>query len=254
MKGKRCQICDGPIANGRCTLCGMPYRDDEVLYHLNESRSDHYRHATEQARKKMREQEQQAAGSSTVSAKKHPSREEMKEHQQQVRKAAIERMSNTKVKQVRTYGGDRKAKTGSKNKVSKLSVTLTVLIVMFGIIPGIFVHLKSTYETRRLNSAFSTEIEEPGISEWKDGDTITYYLKEGYEAEVGVDLPEGSYIFYVTEGSATVQVTSTYRTENHGIADEVDVQFIYLKKGDLVSVRDLESSHGQVKFELIEEV
>ena len=52
MRGKkRCQVCDGPIADGRCTLCGMPYRKDEVLYHLNENRSDHYRHATEQAKK-----------------------------------------------------------------------------------------------------------------------------------------------------------------------------------------------------------
>ena len=46
MERKRCQVCDGPVVNGRCKLCGMPYRNDETLYHLNENRSDHYRHAT----------------------------------------------------------------------------------------------------------------------------------------------------------------------------------------------------------------
>ena len=33
--GKRCQVCDGPIVNGRCKYCGMPYRNDMELYHLN---------------------------------------------------------------------------------------------------------------------------------------------------------------------------------------------------------------------------
>ena len=40
--GKRCQVCDGPIVNGRCKYCGMPYRNDAVMYHLNENRSEHY--------------------------------------------------------------------------------------------------------------------------------------------------------------------------------------------------------------------
>lgn len=39
--GKRCQVCDGPIVNGRCKYCGMPYRNDMELYHLNEDRSEH---------------------------------------------------------------------------------------------------------------------------------------------------------------------------------------------------------------------
>lgn len=54
---KRCQVCDGPIVNGRCKLCGMPYRNDEILYHLNENRRDHYSHATEKAREIMKQAE-----------------------------------------------------------------------------------------------------------------------------------------------------------------------------------------------------
>ena len=53
--GKRCQVCDGPVVNGRCKYCGMPYRNDLELYHLNEDRSEHYRHASAKVRKAMAE-------------------------------------------------------------------------------------------------------------------------------------------------------------------------------------------------------
>ena len=36
---------------------GMPYRNDETLYHLNENRSTHYRHATSRAQAIMRQNE-----------------------------------------------------------------------------------------------------------------------------------------------------------------------------------------------------
>ena len=55
--GKRCQVCDGPIVNGRCKYCGMPYRNDMELYHLNEDRSEHYRHASAKVKKVMAESE-----------------------------------------------------------------------------------------------------------------------------------------------------------------------------------------------------
>ncbi|MBQ1311878.1 MAG: hypothetical protein IIY55_08515 [Blautia sp.] len=58
MRGRRkCQICDGPIVNGRCKYCGMPYRSDEELYHLNENRREHYRHVSSSVRQKLRESE-----------------------------------------------------------------------------------------------------------------------------------------------------------------------------------------------------
>mgnify|MGYP004475993453 FL=1 len=55
--GKRCNVCDGPVVNGRCKYCGMPYRSDMELYHLNENRSDHYRHASAKAKRVMAESE-----------------------------------------------------------------------------------------------------------------------------------------------------------------------------------------------------
>ena len=37
--------------------CGMPYRNDMELYHLNEDRSEHYRHSSAKVRKAMAESE-----------------------------------------------------------------------------------------------------------------------------------------------------------------------------------------------------
>ena len=55
--GKKCQVCGGPVVNGRCKYCGMPYRNDMELYHLNEDRSEHYRHSSAKVRKAMAERE-----------------------------------------------------------------------------------------------------------------------------------------------------------------------------------------------------
>lgn len=51
---EKCQVCGGRVVNGRCSLCGMPYRNDDVLYHLNEPREAHYKHASAKAREMMR--------------------------------------------------------------------------------------------------------------------------------------------------------------------------------------------------------
>lgn len=46
-----------PIVNGRCKYCGMPYRNDAVMYHLNEDRSEHYRHSSAKVRREMDQSE-----------------------------------------------------------------------------------------------------------------------------------------------------------------------------------------------------
>ena len=55
MTGYRCQLCDGVISKGRCKVCGMPYRNDALLYHPNERRQDHYKHAAPKAKEIMKE-------------------------------------------------------------------------------------------------------------------------------------------------------------------------------------------------------
>ncbi len=60
--GKKCQVCGGPVVNGRCKYCGMPYRNDMELYHLNEDRSEHYRHSSAKVRKSNGRERDSSAG------------------------------------------------------------------------------------------------------------------------------------------------------------------------------------------------
>lgn len=91
-----CPICGDQIVNGRCKFCGMPYRNEEALYHLNESSREHYRHSSSDVKKKMRE----AAvplGDKAVPKKQVISREEVQAKQQQVRQEAMQKLSRTNV-------------------------------------------------------------------------------------------------------------------------------------------------------------
>ena len=87
-----CPICGDQITNGRCRFCGMPYRNDEAMYHLNESSQDHYRHASSEVKQKMR--------ASTVplgdaQEKRPATRAEIQAKQQQVRQEAMRKLSQT---------------------------------------------------------------------------------------------------------------------------------------------------------------
>ena len=50
---KKCCVCDGPVADGRCSWCGMPYQDEENRYHLNENLRDHLNHMSEKERQEF---------------------------------------------------------------------------------------------------------------------------------------------------------------------------------------------------------
>lgn len=99
--GKRCQVCDGPVVNGRCKYCGMPYRNDLELYHLNEDRSEHYRHASAKVRKAMAESEiplpdrnkTANKSSKTSTVKKTVPKAKTEKVQTSVKKASADRMS-----------------------------------------------------------------------------------------------------------------------------------------------------------------
>lgn len=100
----------------------MPYRNDEVLYHLNENRSDHYRHATPEVRKKMKAQEiplgDQPKTDANVSSK-----EEIQARQNAQRQEAMKRIKTT-----RTVSA-KKVKTEKKKKGSGL-IRLIILIAI----------------------------------------------------------------------------------------------------------------------------
>lgn len=103
----KCPLCEGLIVDGRCSFCGMPYRRDEVLYHLNENRRDHARHTLKKARK-MIEYQQPVKNHKTAehqqSAKNHkmPGYQQpamaRKEVEKKVRKAKVHKEFGTKHK------------------------------------------------------------------------------------------------------------------------------------------------------------
>lgn len=49
----KCSVCGGTVINGRCSECGMTFKDESSRYHLNESREDHYRHATREVKREI---------------------------------------------------------------------------------------------------------------------------------------------------------------------------------------------------------
>lgn len=50
---EKCSVCGGVVINGRCSECGMLYKDESKLYHLNESREEHYQHATREVKREI---------------------------------------------------------------------------------------------------------------------------------------------------------------------------------------------------------
>lgn len=104
----KCPLCDGTVVNGRCKECGMPYRNDEILYHLNESRSDHYRHASDKARKIMQTQGVGSLGKGSTG------------------KAAGNR---------NTSSGEKKFRPAKTKKHSKLGILWVIIIILAAVAP-----------------------------------------------------------------------------------------------------------------------
>lgn len=279
MSGKRCQVCEGPIANGRCRLCGMPYRNDEVLYHLNERRSDHYRHASEKARAAMRQQ-QIPLGDRKPEVKKTESREEIKARQQKEREAAVQRMKNTRVptanKQTQNKAssqrvmknvdirGQRKPytsvtmKSDTKKKKSSLLGIFAIVIALLGIVPGIIENVGERIFINEIHN--ETTIAEPveerlSLSRWQDGADIIYEAAaDSGLITVGEDMEAGEYIAYVTAGSAEFYVTPEGGEYiSYHLEDEEDVIYLVLNEGDLLNITHADGVNGTVCFYTQEE-
>ena len=89
-----CPICGDQVINGRCRFCGMPYRNDEVMYHLNESSREHYHHASSSVKQKMRESVV-PLGDKADPANRPVSRAQIQARQQQIRQEAMQKMTQT---------------------------------------------------------------------------------------------------------------------------------------------------------------
>ena len=228
--GGKCQVCDGPVVSGRCKLCGMPYRKDEILYHPNERRSEHYKHATDAARKQMR----------------------VNQIPLQDRKKAV----NTPAKQTKKH--------------SWASVVVMVIILVSSIVPKIVDYVKTEYEeqfiTRYTNSEpvpvrdisekiYSPEwIETEGmelqaILNWDNGFWDVGVSKDGRYVELGLYVMENT----GEQAKVIVWRWTSGEEEEYEFSGGEEQAVLELHEKDLLYLDDVSSKKCGLLLYLIEQ-
>ncbi len=177
----KCELCGGPVVNGRCTRCGMPAFDEQSLYHVNEERQDHYQHASEKEKKRMDAQGMGPGGpdkgKSSASAGKNVWVE--KERKQ----------SRKKEKENRRNLAGREKKRGWRRFV--FPALLVILVVCVGAI------LYQSYEENSADSRFFLE----------EGEYMGY-LSPGQDLFVGDSVPAGDYVLFAPEGQVRISIVN----------------------------------------------
>ena len=285
----KCPLCDGPIINGRCRDCGMPYKSDEVLYHLNESSREHYRHATPEAREKMRRnriplgdepkthnakagtgRSGSAKGSVAGKGSGHAGREALREHQEKIRREAMQRMNSgkkdgkkshgqtaagTTYRQNsdhtdRTYRSNGEPGNKKKKKSGALSKIVWIFVILWILVPTVTSVFKEKFSE---NTALTTQ----GISsqddisyddteklqqwETEEGEghmTYVMYAEEKRRAEVGKDIKPDSYMFFADGENVTLMVERpTGETAEYTLkSDDEDAPVRQLEEGDILYI------------------
>lgn len=260
MAKKRCQVCDGPIANGRCRYCGMPYRKDEVLYHLNESRKDHYRHASNQARATMRQQ-MVPLGDKKPAQNKPATKAEINAHQQQVRQDAMQRMTNTRVPvnnrststvsagqkksvtaQNRTYTTTNNKKVEKKKPAAGKIIAL--LILLWGLLPSVIGLIKENFQ----DIGFMSNSRET-YQKIDEDFYLKAFLQEGdmvMVSEKGDGLRPGTYVIYIEEGHASVLVGNAEDHEYYYLGAGDNIAEVIVEAGDAIAVEETDESYRYV--------
>lgn len=245
----RCPLCDGPIVNGRCTQCGMPYRNDEVLYHLNESRSDHYKHASTQAKKIMKKQ-QYPQTADTVPGR-NATRETIQEHQKKVRQEAVKRMTGS-TRPVQPGAGKKHQTTEKKRSGKKggkiLVVVILLISVLSGLIPGVVELARQAYDEYRYSSwentdedqavqdVFDTDEDNECFRSWTEDDTAYFAVDPGYGTiEVGEDssIEPGIYSMFALDDTVLkIRIVSGSTEEIYDVEGTGSVETVDLEDGD----------------------
>lgn len=233
----KCPLCDGPVANGRCTRCGMPYRNDAILYHLNESRSDHYKHATPQARKIMTGQQSR----------------------QTVQTSKRVQGQNTTRKNTQGYQNQKKAGSKPKKKGGKILAVIILISVLSGVIPGIVEVVRQLYDEYKYSQSWEQTDTEEAVQEvygtdedsadkdsedkdsqyfstWTDEDSEYFAIDPGYgtvEVAEGNDIEPGSYImFTLSENALKICIVSGNTEETYDVEGTGAVENLELEEGD----------------------
>ena len=249
----KCPLCDGSVVNGRCRDCGMPYRNDEILYHLNEDRRSHEKHATDKAREEllkrmvplgdMKQASGQVSGANTRKASgKTGQRNITRTADQKVKdkqKAAAKSKKEFGRRSNSYWSPEKKSK--KKKALNRIIFWGLVVLVLVG--PSIDGILSFWSDNETAVDSSSSGISSEGtavysignpeeqspdsysFSSWSDSDgRMEYGLNAGYGSiEVGEELPVGEYRIYTNND----MVKLLYKN-----ADEKKAEVFELKEGD----------------------
>lgn len=253
MIGGKCPLCDGPVSGGRCTLCGMPYRKDEILYHLNENSRDHYKHATENVREIMRGKSGIPTGAGAVG--KNASKEDIRAYQEKMRQEAVKRMTTVKntvhtgkktVSKKQWKKGVDASETKTK-KTGKGKWIFWLILILIFIVPSIVNFVEEKYQEyvyqKEWEELYSETdaYEETYFQEWSDEQSRGYKFLAGKgSAEVGTEIEPGSYTVFGTseENDITLVIKDGDDKSEYYITPEDFLPTVILKDGDILYFKD----------------
>ena len=280
----KCPLCDGPVVNGRCRQCGMPYKNDELLYHLNEDRRTHEKHATDKAKEELLKRMVPLGDT----AKQTSSRTVNKNTQKKSSKTIGRSTSQTTEKKARNnqkaaarskkeFGRSNNSSWSSEKKPKKkksLGGIIFWIIVIFMIARPFVDDLVTSLRARRLYNEYlestsersalkevieGADIEEDdipdtdtyGFSSWSGSDgKMEYGLSAGYGSIiVGEELPAGIYEIYTNSDEVTL-ICEKADTGEEKIWNLWEGETITqpLKKGDVLELMQDEDSYKSVYF------
>lgn len=250
----KCPLCDGAVVNGRCRDCGMPYRNDEVLYHLNEDRRSHEKHATDKAKEELLKRMvplgdtvKQASGQK---AGKNAQKTSGKPVQKSVTRTTAQTVKNRQKAAARSkkeFGKSSNSSWSSEKKSKKkkspgriIFWVLTALVILGPSVEDLF-SSRTDSETYIDSPSYENSSEEDMVyqignpeeqdydtysfSSWSDSEgRMEYGLNAGYGSiEVGDELPAGEYRIYTNND----EIKLLYKQ-----ADEKKAEVLELKKSD----------------------
>lgn len=249
----RCPLCDGSVVNGRCRDCGMPYRNDEILYHLNEDRRSHDKHATDKAREEllkrmvplgdMKQASGQVSGANTRKASGKTGQRNITRTADQKVKDKQKAAAKSKKEFGRSSNSSWSPEKKSKKKKALNRIIFWGLVVLVLVGPSIDGILSFWSDNETAVDSSSSGISSEGtavysignpeeqspdsysFSSWSDSDgRMEYGLNAGYGSiEVGEELPVGEYRIYTNND----MVKLLYKN-----ADEKRAEVFELKEGD----------------------
>ncbi len=280
----KCPLCDGPIVNGRCRECGMPYKNDELLYHLNEDRRTHEKHATDKAKeellKRMVPLGDTAKQTSSRTVNKNTQKKSSKTIGRSTSQATEKKTRNNQKAAARSkkeFGRSNNSSWSSEKKPKKkksLGGIIFWIIVIFMIARPFVDDFLTSLRARRLYNEYlesssersalkevieGADIEEDnipdtdtyGFSSWSGSDgKMEYGLSAGYGSiEVGEELPAGIYEIYTNSDEVTL-VCEKADTGEEKIWNLWEGETITqpLKKGDVLELMQDEDSYKSVYF------